>query len=72
MLPGRSPPEARGLGLGRALELSALETIRNHGARFVYLDHVSLNEKAIALSLKNGFRQVNNALRYYVDTDAIE
>jgi len=38
--------------------------------RWVYLDHVSLNEKAIALSLKTGFRQINNALRYYIDTDS--
>jgi len=37
----------------------------------VYLDHVSLNDNAIALSLKNGFEQCNNALRYYVDTDEI-
>jgi ribosomal protein S18 acetylase RimI-like enzyme len=65
-------PDYQGLGLGSALELSALETLRKLGARLVYLDHVSLNANAIALSLKNGFRQSNNALRYYVDTLEIE
>ena len=64
-------PDYQGLGLGRALELSAFETLRNHGARFVHLDHVSLNKKAIALSLKTGFRQSNNALRYYIDTNSM-
>jgi hypothetical protein len=38
----------------------------------VYLDHVSLNKIAITLSLKNAFKQSNNALRYYIDTDDIE
>jgi ribosomal protein S18 acetylase RimI-like enzyme len=63
-------PDYQGLGLGGALELSALERLQNQGVRWVYLDHVSLNEKAIALSLKTGFRQINNALRYYIDTDS--
>ncbi len=64
-------PDYQGQGLGRALELSAIQTLRNQGARFMHLDHVSLNEKAIALSLKTGFRQHNNALRYFVDTDSM-
>ena len=64
-------PDYQGLGLGRALELSALGALRNYDVRKVYLDHVSLNDNAIALSLKNGFKQSNNALRYYVDTDEI-
>jgi mycothiol synthase len=63
-------PDYQGQGLGRALELSAIQTLRDQGVRFVHLDHVSLNEKAIALSLKTGFRQSNNALRYFVDTDS--
>jgi ribosomal protein S18 acetylase RimI-like enzyme len=61
-------PDYQGIGLGRALELAAYQTLRNHGVRYLNVDHVSLNEKAIALSLKNGFRQNNNALRFYVDT----
>jgi ribosomal protein S18 acetylase RimI-like enzyme len=65
-------PDYQGLGFGRALELSALEALRNCNVRMVYLDHVSLNDKAIALSLKNGFKQRDNALRYYVDTDEFE
>jgi ribosomal protein S18 acetylase RimI-like enzyme len=64
-------PDYQGRGLGRALELSALGALRNHNVRMVYLDHVSLNNNAIALSLKNGFEQSNNALRYYVDTNEI-
>ena len=65
-------PDYQGLGLGRALELSALGVLQNHGVRMVYLDHVSLNKTAIALSLKNGFKQRDNALRYYIDTDEIK
>jgi ribosomal protein S18 acetylase RimI-like enzyme len=65
-------PDYQGLGLGRALELSALDALRNHNVRLVYLDHVSLNKIAITLSLKNAFKQSNNALRYYIDTDDIE
>ena len=62
-------PDYQGLGLGRALEVAAINALQSHGVRTVYLDHVSLNDKAIDLSLKNGFRQINKALRYYVDTD---
>lgn len=65
-------PDYQGLGLGKALELSAFEILRNQGARSVHVDHVSFNEKAIALSLKTGFKQHNNALRYYVDTETME
>jgi len=65
-------PEYQGQGLGRALELSAFQRLRDYGAQKVHLDHVSLNEKAIALSLKTGFRQRNNALRYFVDTDSMK
>ena len=60
-------PEYQGQGLGRALELSALQVLRNQGTRFVYVDHVSLNERAIALSLQTGFKKVNNALRFYIE-----
>ena len=60
-------PEHQGKGLGRALELAAYQILRKHGARKMLVDHVSFNEKAIALSLKTGFWQNNNALRYYVD-----
>jgi ribosomal protein S18 acetylase RimI-like enzyme len=62
-------PEFQGQGLGRALELTAIQAVRDQGTRFMVVDHVSLNEKAIALSLKTGFRQTNNnALRYFIDT----
>lgn len=60
-------PDYQGMGLGKALELSAYHTLRDHGARRIKVDHVSLNESAIALSQKTGFRQRHNALRYYVD-----
>ena len=63
-------PDYQGLGLGRALELTALHTLRAHGARWGLVDHTSFNEKAIALSLQTGFKQVNEALRYYVDVVA--
>jgi ribosomal protein S18 acetylase RimI-like enzyme len=61
-------PDYQGKGLGKALELAAFEALQNQGARFMYVDHGSLNEKAIALSITTGFRQRNNALRYYVNT----
>jgi ribosomal protein S18 acetylase RimI-like enzyme len=60
-------PDYQGLGLGKALELSAYQTLKNHGARLIKVDHASYNENAIALSLKTGFRKRNNALRYFVD-----
>jgi ribosomal protein S18 acetylase RimI-like enzyme len=65
-------PDYQGQGLGRALELCALDALRSHNVRLVYLDHASLNKTAIRLSQKNGFKPSNNALRYYVDTDEIE
>lgn len=61
-------PDYQGHGLGRALELAAMQALRSAGARFVHVDHVSTNEVAVALSLKAGFRQVNNAVRYFVET----
>jgi len=59
-------PEYQGKGLGSALGLAALHALRSQGARCVYVDHVSLNEKAIAISRQTGFRQTNNALRSYI------
>lgn len=56
----------QGLGLGRALERAACQALRGQGARRLYVDHGSTNEKAIALSLKTGFRRVNNTVRYYI------
>jgi ribosomal protein S18 acetylase RimI-like enzyme len=64
-------PDYQGLGLGRALERYALQVLKNQGVRFVFLDHVSLNERAIALSLRTGFKQNNNALRYFINPNAM-
>lgn len=61
-------PDYQGSGLGRALELSALQALRNQGAGYTYIDHVSTNETAIALSLQTGFKQLNKAVRYFVRT----
>jgi ribosomal protein S18 acetylase RimI-like enzyme len=60
-------PDYQGMGLGKALELAVYQTLKNYDARLIKVDHVSLNENAIALSKKTGFRQSQNALRYYVD-----
>jgi ribosomal protein S18 acetylase RimI-like enzyme len=60
-------PDYQGLGLGRALELAALQQLRQHGARTVCVDHGSYNEKAINLSLQTGFTQTNDAWRYFLD-----
>lgn len=60
-------PDYQGIGLGQALENFAFQTLKRHGAGSMKIDHVSLNEKAIALSLKTGFRKTNNALRYFID-----
>lgn len=59
-------PAHQGSGLGKALELAALRALQSKGARYMHVDHVSDNEKAIALSLKTGFKQTNNAVRYFV------
>jgi ribosomal protein S18 acetylase RimI-like enzyme len=60
-------PDYQGMGLGKALEHSAYQILKNHGVRLIKVDHASYNENAIALSQKTGFRKSNNALRYYVD-----
>lgn len=60
-------PDYQGMGLGKALEISAYQTLKNHGVGLIKVDHASFNESAIALSLKTGFRQRNKALRYYID-----
>ena len=60
-------PDFQGLGLGQALELAAYQTLKHFGSRLIKVDHVSLNDHAISLSRKTGFRQKNNALRYYVE-----
>ncbi len=62
-------PEYHGMGLGTALELAALHALKNHGARSVVIDHVSLNEKALSLSMRTGFKPTNNILRYYLDVN---
>ena len=62
-------PEYQGKGLGRALELTALKIMQNQSAKYVFVDHISLNEKAISLSKQNGFKQINNALRYFIDVN---
>jgi len=62
-------PDYKGKGLGRALEQAALRMMRSHGVRTLLVDHVSLNEKAIGLSLQTGFKQINNAHRFYIDVD---
>lgn len=60
-------PDYQGMGLGEALERSACRILRSGGADLIRVDHASFNEKAIALSLKTGFRQRHDACRYYVD-----
>ena len=63
-------PDYQGRGLGKALELAALHHLRQHGAQTALVDHASFNETAVAVSLQTGFKQVNNALRYYIDVQA--
>lgn len=60
-------PDYQGQGLGKALELAATQILRGYGVHTLHVDHVSLNEKAIALSRQTGFKQFKNALRYYVE-----
>lgn len=57
-------PQYQRIGLGRALELTALRALRHQGAKFAYIDHASNNEKAIPLSLQTGFKQINNAQKF--------
>lgn len=63
-------PNYQGMGLGKVLEQTAFRRFSGLGIRRVLVDHNSFNESAIALSQKSGFRQTNNALRYYVDIGA--
>ncbi|MEM7030124.1 MAG: N-acetyltransferase [Chloroflexota bacterium] len=62
-------PDYQRLGLGRALELTALQIFRQRGVHSVQVDHTSFNEKAISLSLQTGFKQINDALRYFIDVN---
>jgi len=60
-------PDHQGMGLGKALEISAYQILKNRRASLIKVDHASFNDKAIALSLKTGFRQKNKALRFFID-----
>lgn len=60
-------PDYQGLGLGKALEAHAFQLLMAQGVRLIKVDHASSNEQAIALSRRSGFRQTNNALRFYID-----
>lgn len=62
-------PEHQGKGIGRALELAALQALRGAGARSMHVDHVSENKEAITLSVKTGFQKINNAMRYFIPID---
>lgn len=59
-------PSYRGLGLGRALELAMFDAMEHREVQFLYIDHGSTNEKAIALSRKNGFNKYKTVLRYAI------
>ena len=63
-------PDHRGKGLGRALERAVIGAMQDQGVRFLYVDHGTLNEKAKAVSRRNGFRQVNTILRYGIEIRA--
>jgi ribosomal protein S18 acetylase RimI-like enzyme len=58
-----------GRGLGKALELTAAHILRDNGLHTLHVDHGSLNEQAIGLSKRTGFKQFRNALRYYVEVN---
>lgn len=45
-------PDYQGLGLGKALELAGFDALKSLGASGAFINHVSLNDKAIALSPK--------------------
>jgi ribosomal protein S18 acetylase RimI-like enzyme len=50
-------PDFQGLGLGSALEHAEFHALREEGARYVQVDHVSTNDVAIALARKSGFNK---------------
>ena len=62
-------PDCQGMGLGGALEISACQILKSGGVDLIKVDHASFNEKAIALSLKTGFRRRKEARRYHVDVN---
>jgi ribosomal protein S18 acetylase RimI-like enzyme len=65
-------PEYQGKGFGKALEFITYQKLKSLGAKRIKVDHASFNDKAIALSLKTGFKQKHNALRFYIDTSEWE
>jgi len=62
-------PDYQGSGLGKSLEVTTYQILKRQGVGLIKVDHTCFNEKAIVPSLKTGFRQKNNALRYYVDIE---
>jgi hypothetical protein len=57
-------PDHCGKRLGSALERAVCSVLQDQGTRLLYLDHGTLDKKAKAVSLRNGFRQVNTIQRH--------
>ncbi len=60
-------PEARRLGVGRALLKAAMDTALDQGARLMHLEVAVTNTTARRLYDATGFREVGRRPRYYAD-----
>ena len=63
-------PDARGLGLGRALVLKSLHGFRAAGLRRVYLEVTAENTPAVELYRSVGFRVIRTMYKAGADTPA--
>lgn len=61
-------PDERGLGLGRALVLKALEGFRSAGVRRAYLEVTAGNQQAVRLYRQIGFRKVKTMYKSVIGT----
>lgn len=65
-------PDHQHRGLGRKLMTHMLDTIKNQGGKFVYLEVRRSNYRAIALYENAGFSKVGERKDYYITLDQCE
>lgn len=60
----------QGKGIGTKLLLNVIDKAKNFNSKSIYLEVNEINQKAISLYLKNGFRKDHVRKNYYKNNDA--
>lgn len=60
----------QGKGIGTKLLLNVVDKARNFNSKSIYLEVNEINQKAISLYIKNGFRKDHVRKNYYKNNDA--